>query len=123
MRSLLFWDVMWSRCVVTDVSEQPIVRIYFYFWAAGPLKMRAIDFSRIFDKYLLIYACVTSNRSEDVEFVVHNDARGHYWQYFISVLWYVLCVEGTAVAQWLRCCAISRKVAGAIPDGVIGILH
>ena len=26
---------------------------------------------------------------------------------------------GTAVAQWLRCCATNRKVAGAIPDGVI----
>ena len=24
----------------------------------------------------------------------------------------------TAVAQWLRCCATSRKVAGSIPAGV-----
>jgi len=32
-------------------------------------------------------------------------------------------VVGTAVAQWLRCCAANRKVAGLIPDGVIGILH
>jgi len=30
---------------------------------------------------------------------------------------------GTAVAQWLRYCAINRKVAGSIPDGVIGIFH
>jgi hypothetical protein len=30
---------------------------------------------------------------------------------------------GTTVAQWLRCCATSRKVAGSIPDGVIGIFH
>ena len=29
---------------------------------------------------------------------------------------------GTAVAQWLRCCATNRKVAGSIPDGV-GIFH
>jgi len=28
---------------------------------------------------------------------------------------------GTAVAQWLRCCAGNRKVAGSIPAGVIGI--
>ena len=30
---------------------------------------------------------------------------------------------GTAVAQWLRCCATNRKVAGSgsIPDGVIVI--
>ena len=30
---------------------------------------------------------------------------------------------GIAVAQWLRCCATNRKVAGSIPDGVIGIFH
>ena len=33
------------------------------------------------------------------------------------------CMMGTAVAQWLRCCATNRKVAGSIPDGVIGIFH
>ena len=27
---------------------------------------------------------------------------------------------GTAVAQWLGCCATNRKVAGSIPAGVIG---
>jgi hypothetical protein len=31
--------------------------------------------------------------------------------------------RGTAVAQWLRYCATNRKVAGSIPDGVIGIFH
>jgi len=30
---------------------------------------------------------------------------------------------GTAVAQWLRCCATNRKVASSVPDGVIGIFH
>ena len=30
---------------------------------------------------------------------------------------------GTVVAQWLRCFATNRKVAGSIPDGVIGIFH
>ena len=33
---------------------------------------------------------------------------------------YLLQSCGTAVAQWLRCCATNRKVAGSIPDGVIG---
>ena len=33
------------------------------------------------------------------------------------------CIPLTAVAQWLRCCATNRKVAGSIPDGVIGIFH
>ena len=27
---------------------------------------------------------------------------------------------GTAVIQWLRCCATNRKVAGSIPAGVSG---
>jgi len=30
---------------------------------------------------------------------------------------------GTGVAQWLMCCAISRKFAGSIPDGVTGIFY
>ena len=30
---------------------------------------------------------------------------------------------GTVVVQWLRRCATNRKVAGSIPDGVIGIFH
>jgi hypothetical protein len=30
---------------------------------------------------------------------------------------------GTAVAQCLRYCATNQKVAGSIPDGVIGIFH
>jgi len=33
----------------------------------------------------------------------------------------LLLVVGTAVAQWLRCCATNRKVAGSIPPSVDGI--
>ena len=36
---------------------------------------------------------------------------------------YIYMYMGTAVAQWLRRCATSRKVAGSIPAGVIGIFH
>jgi len=32
-------------------------------------------------------------------------------------------VLGTAVAEWLRCSATNRKVAGTIPGGVTGIFH
>ena len=31
-------------------------------------------------------------------------------------------LPGTAVVQWLRCCATIRKVAGSIPAGVSGFL-
>ena len=37
--------------------------------------------------------------------------------------WNNTLAKRTAVAQWLRCCATNRKVAGSIPDGVIGIFH
>ena len=30
---------------------------------------------------------------------------------------------GTMMAQRLKCCATNRKVAGSIPDGVIGIFY
>ena len=32
-------------------------------------------------------------------------------------------VRGTAVAQWLRCCAANRKVDGLIQDGVTEIFN
>ena len=32
-------------------------------------------------------------------------------------------IMGTMVGQWLRHCATNRKVAGSIPDGVIGIFQ
>ena len=40
------------------------------------------------------------------------------------MLMYIMkCTGCVAVAQWLRCCATNRKVAGSIPGGVIGIFH
>jgi hypothetical protein len=32
-------------------------------------------------------------------------------------------LQGYKLAQWLRFCATNRKVAGSIPDGVIGFFH
>ena len=37
--------------------------------------------------------------------------------------WDTASAVGTAVLQWLRCCATNRNVAGSIPAGVIGIFH
>ena len=44
-------------------------------------------------------------------------------KFFVDNLESTLLPWGTAVAQWLRCCATNRKVSGSIPDGVIGIFH
>ena len=56
--------------------------------------------------------------------------------YFLSVSVVVVVVVVTSltslpllhcadrgIAQWLRCYATNREVAGSIPDGVIGIFH
>ena len=40
-----------------------------------------------------------------------------------SILSITLICMGTAVAQWLKCCATNQKVAGSIPDCVIGIFR
>ena len=45
-----------------------------------------------------------------------NVAETCSWSYLLQ---YLLC-QGTAVAQWLRCCATNQKVAGSIPAGVNG---
>jgi len=54
---------------------------------------------------------------------MHRAAAGigkrlHLW--LKSLICSVTTYVGTAVAQWLRCCATNRKVAGSIPDGVSG---
>ena len=36
---------------------------------------------------------------------------------------YLRCTGGTRWRSWLRHCATSRKVAGSILDGIIGIFH
>ena len=45
-------------------------------------------------------------------------------QFLVSHLNITICLWWrTAAAQWLRCCATNRKVAGSTPAGVIGIFH
>jgi len=47
----------------------------------------------------------------------------HVLNYVHRYLLVTLENRGTAVAQWLRCCATNRKVAVSIPAGVSGIFH
>ena len=44
-----------------------------------------------------------------------NYTHQHMHIYYVQHILYY----GTAVAQWLRCCATSRKAAGSIPASVI----
>jgi hypothetical protein len=54
-----------------------------------------------------------------------NNNKGESFFSFVRVFAYLQKQAGgpLMVAQWLRYCATNRKVAGSIPDGVIGIFH
>ena len=55
---------------------------------------------------------------------IHDDEReSSYSESIDYILKIVYLGLGTAVAQWLRCCATNRKVAGSITAGVIGIFR
>jgi hypothetical protein len=51
----------------------------------------------------------------------------HLQEHFLTVYTAFGTIHGyccrSAVAQWLRCCATNRKVAGSIAAGVIGIFY
>ena len=51
------------------------------------------------------------------------DFRAHLTLKILSCLIQCNVYVHLAVAQWLRCCATNRNVAGSITDGVIGIFH
>jgi hypothetical protein len=65
--------------------------------------------------------------------VFHKHLHLHQLKYYHSVVpgfteeqYFCLassCQRGMRWCNWLRHCATSRKVAGSIPDGVIGIFH
>ena len=67
-----------------------------------------------------LFADVSTRRSGvdpgtvQVSFVVD---KGVQRRNFLQDIWF------SAVEQWIRCCATNQKVAGSIPDGVIGIFH
>ena len=58
--------------------------------------------------------------------IMHQDKNTNERKMWLNMklkLWPVLWYKGTAVAQWLRCCATNRKVAGSIPAGVSGFFR
>jgi hypothetical protein len=61
---------------------------------------------------------------ESPNFSVHNRTGCTVDNFYLCMIYLTtLPIYQTAVAQWLRCCATNRKVAGSILAGVIGIFH
>jgi hypothetical protein len=70
-----------------------------------------------------LYSWIWSLTSNSPHAYVHRRLRGRSASTHSSIYIFYLTIRGTAVAQWLRYCATNRKVAGSIPDGVIGNFH
>ena len=68
-------------------------------------------------------SCLGHNSSNVIENDIFNAVLCEGRKSVSVIIPVVFVSLGTAVAQWLRCCATNRKVAGSIPDGVIGIFH
>jgi len=109
-----------------------------YFWLSGctnyqsPCYANSCSASREFS-YILwspkVHCRIYNTEVNLWAFKVHSWAT---WMRFTRPLFFLGSILilppvrlgiGDAVAQWLRCCATNRKVAGSIPDGVIGIFH
>ena len=72
---------------------------------------------RQFRRCAKVIECTNTN----LDSVAYYTLRIHTHIYIYTYIYiYIYIYMGTAVAQWLRCCATNRKVAGSIPAGVSG---
>jgi len=46
-----------------------------------------------------------------------------FFDTLVLLVGFTIEIMRAALAEWLRRCATNRKVAGSIPDGVIGIFN
>ena len=93
----------------TDVSDEPVACRNSRGNVQNELKRRFSKF------YVLLTAhLITIFVNKPTWFTIFS-------YMFIYILY--MFRGATAVAQWLRCCATNLKVAGSIPDVVIGIFH
>ena len=55
-----------------------------------------------------------------MRYVLHATGTKSATDQYIYIYIYIMSSRVIAVAQWLRCCATSRKVTGSIPASVSG---
>jgi hypothetical protein len=117
-KMLWHWLTCWllrnlKKAVLFGILRRVAQRSIFTFW------------SRWFDQ---LPVCHSGNRVRSRSSQSDTcDGRGDTGTSFAPSNSVYLCQHhsmlGTAVAQWLRCCATNRMVTGSIPAGVIGIFH
>ena len=90
------------------------------------LKITILKFTLKFSLKLLRHVSVLQLHRHGTNVVIIRDTfhkNPNFSQFFILNRKYILIhvrTWGTAVAQWLKCCATNRKVAGSIPASVSG---
>ena len=96
-------DVQFLRCGSCSVTE---VNRYFEI----PEGLSRLN---IHGYYIQVTFCTSDKKSDD-------NYSEKYWSNLFNIY---LFIWGTPWRSWLRHCATSRKVAGSIPDGVIGVFN
>ena len=107
--------VTWPTRIITLASL-----ICGSFLFTSQLKLRRLPkaHKRFTANILCNFAYVTALRV----YLLQLSFCNHRLRIFISLYFIKYSLHwGTEVAQWLRCYATNRKVAGSIPDGVIGL--
>ena len=69
-------------------------------------------------EHWITFIYTTDSEAVETEAAVYTTHHDEYFELPPYLLHY-----GPAVAQWVRCCATNRKVAGSIPDVVIETFH
>jgi hypothetical protein len=102
--------------------HSPYQRHQFAFISLASLSTHTSTFPYMNKTYgpQLLFETVKNTKYILYHMISKNSSNKRQTQPFVH---YSACLWGTAVAQWLRYCSTNRKVAGSIPDGVIGIFH
>ena len=95
---------------------------------SSPLYTKCIEFSTkshiaLFAGVVIFFPPHTLTQFNSYNLRVTESVWNSSWTEALRNIWSHLAERGTRWRSWLRQCATSRKVAGSIPDGFIGILH
>ena len=110
--------------IFTDASDKHYVSVLNHYFL---LSFSQIGSSKVPKTPVSIY-----NSTSSQKIIIFIDSTEKALDCFVILRFLILSIltfslvfcslQWTAVAQWLRCCATNRKVAGSIPD-VIGTFH
>ena len=106
-----FYNLFIIRCV------WPFLLFLLHDYNDVHIAAHTLNFMRVIN-HMFVYLSCKTHRSQRLQGVAP------VWCWYSLGLWLnTPNIWGTRWRSWLRHCATSRKVAGSVPDGVIGIFH